>query len=392
MMRRARGEHAPHELSRSPERVKGVYAAAAMSVNENAYDEWLGAQRTAAELIRDSSLARGALDRAEATRYLTRLATTALWMFVEHADPRWPALYVNTDEHKKFGVDNPDNVYLRSALSGSETYRLWGTRGEAPYIGFTIGADFYGGSGGRQGTLAQHHIDEFEVAPDGTFEIFLGPNAGKGNWIRLEPEASGVIVRQTFFDRTRQKAATLSIERLGTRGTPPPLSPAIIDARLRRAAAFLAGSARLFADMSAGWAKRPNRLHGHAGKSVLHLHGDPDIYYASGHWRLAADEALVIDVPPARRFVYWGFQLANVWLESLDYRYASVATNNGRAVRRDDGTWRIVVAPDDPGVPNWLTTTGHAHGAMCFRWLLAEDDPPLPQVRVVKRNEVIGLP
>jgi hypothetical protein len=362
-----------------------------MAALGEAYEEWLAAQRDAARLIRASPLAGGPLDHAEALRYLTRLATTALWMFVEHADPLWPALHVNTDEHKKFGVDNPDNRYLRCALSGTETYRLWGERGEAPYIGFTIGADFYGGAGGRQGTLAQHHIDEFEVARDGTFEIFLGPEPGAGNWIRLEPEASGMIVRQTFFDRARQSAASLSIERLGARGTPPPLTPAVIEANLRRAAGFLTGSARLFLDMSAGWAKRPNELHGHAGKSVLHLHGDPDIYYASGHWRLAADEALVIDVRPACRFVYWGFQLTNVWLESLEYRYATAATNNGRAVRRADGTWRVVVAHEDPGVPNWLSTTGHEHGAMCFRWLLSEDDPPLPDLRLVKRAEVPGL-
>lgn len=357
----------------------------------DAQDEWIEAQRSAGEMIRASALAASPLDQAEALRYVARLATTALWMFVEHNDPDWPTLYVNTDEHKKFGVDNPDNRYLRCTLRGSDTYRLWGQRGEAPYIGFTIGADFYGGKGGRQGTLAQKHIDEFEVGAHGEIEITIGPDAAPGNWIRLDPEATGMIVRQTFFDRERQRPASLAIERVGNAGGPEGLTPERMAANLRRAAGFLTGCTRLFLDMSAGWAERPNHVHGHAGKSVLHLHGDPDIYYASGHWRLADDEALVIDVTPAKSALYWGFQLTNIWLESLDYRYFPVATNNHRAVRRADGTWRVVVAAEDPGVDNWLVTTGHRQGAMCFRWLLAEDDPPVPHVRVVKRAEVRRL-
>jgi hypothetical protein len=259
-------------------------------------------------------------------------------------------------------------------------------------MGFTIGADFYGGTSARQGTLAQHHVDAFAVAPDGTFELWFGPEPRPGNWIRLEPDATGMIVRQTFFDRSAERRAVLAIERVGRVGAPPPLAPETVAAQLRRAAGFVTGCATLFLEMRARWAEAPNTVHGHSGKSVLHLHGDPDLWYASGAWRLAADEALVIDVTPAARFVYWGFQLANRWLESLDYRYLPVATNNSRAVRRADGTWRVVVAHDDPGVPNWLTTAGHAEGAMCFRWLLAEDDPPPPRLRVVKRPHVASLP
>ena len=82
----------------------------------DAYDAWLAALREAGEWIRSADAPGTALDRAEGVRYLTRLASTALSMFVENADPLHPALYVNADAHHKYGVDNPDNVYLRCAV------------------------------------------------------------------------------------------------------------------------------------------------------------------------------------------------------------------------------------------------------------------------------------
>jgi hypothetical protein len=44
---------------------------------------------------------------------------------------------------------------------------------------------------------------------------------------------------------------------------------------------------------------------------------------------------------------------------------------------------RLVVAHEDPGLPNWITTAGHTQGTMCFRWVRA-DAHPVPSTRVVK--------
>jgi hypothetical protein len=48
---------------------------------------------------------------------------------------------------------------------------------------------------------------------------------------------------------------------------------------------------------------------------------------------------------------------------------------------------RIVVAHEDPGLPNWIDTVGHAQGTMCFRWIRATEHPQ-PRTRVVKRAEL----
>ncbi len=53
------------------------------------------------------------------------------------------------------------------------------------------------------------------------------------------------------------------------------------------------------------------------------------------------------------------------------------------------GSVRIVVAHEDPGLPNWIETAGHHQGTMCFRWIRA-DEHPQPQTRVVKLAELRG--
>ena len=57
--------------------------------------------------------------------------------------------------------------------------------------------------------------------------------------------------------------------------------------------------------------------------------------------------------------------------------------NHHGAKYRDDGSVRIVVAHQNPGVDNWLDTAGHQRGTMCWRWIRA-DVKPRPNTRVVK--------
>ena len=59
-----------------------------------------------------------------------------------------------------------------------------------------------------------------------------------------------------------------------------------------------------------------------------------------------------------------------------------LARKYGFDVRREtvsevdpDGVIRLVVAHRDPGVPNWLDTTGHAEGFLTPRWAYSETPP-----------------
>ena len=101
--------------------------------------------------------------------------------------------------------------------------------------------------------------------------------------------------------------------------------------------------------------------------------GDPEVRIYLGRWRLAADEALLIELQPPE-CDYWNFQLANVWAESFDYRFEQVHINSGNATYNDDGTVTLLIAADHPHSrkhANWISTAHHDHGIMGVRWVRA---------------------
>jgi hypothetical protein len=102
-----------------------------------------------------------------------------------------------------------------------------------------------------------------------------------------------------------------------------------------------------------------------------------------GTFDLADDEALVIEgrFPPCR---FWNLCLWNHYLQTYDYRYEQVTINGGEAVAEADGSYRLVVAHTDPGVPNWLSTAGHRSGVLWFRWFLPDATPDPPTTTVVR--------
>ena len=57
-----------------------------------------------------------------------------------------------------------------------------------------------------------------------------------------------------------------------------------------------------------------------------------------------------------------------------------------------DGSIRIIVAHQDPGLPNWLNTCGHGEGTMCWRWyrLAAGAQAVEPACTLSKLNDLTG--
>ena len=161
-----------------------------------------------------------------------------------------------------------------------------------------------------------------------------------------------------------------------------PLTPEHVDEGLRDASTLVAGASLLFAKWARDFQEHTNTLPRFDQEVSNRAGGDPNIAYYHSHWRLAPDEALVIEVTPPR-CEHWNFQLNNYWMESLDYRYFTDPREQALRRLEPDGSVRIVVAHADPGLPNWITTVGHAEGTMCFRWVRA-DAHPVPRTRVVK--------
>ena len=98
-----------------------------------------------------------------------------------------------------------------------------------------------------------------------------------------------------------------------------------------------------------------------------------DAHYSLGRWLLGPDEALVVTGRwPECRFASvcaW-----NRFQQTLDYMNRPVSRNRATTTLEPDGSFRMVVAHADPGVPNWIDTEGRPSGTLFFRFFLPEGD------------------
>ena len=326
--------------------------------------------------------------QAEGYRYLSRLTRAGLEAFVEYADPQRPVLHRVVHETVKMGSDNPDNYYETAQIDGKLEYRIRGRRNTIPYLSFGTQIGHYGQGGGLPPTgfleASQMHFED-----DGSFEVLLSTREQPGNWLPMRPETGTLIVRQTFLDRSTEIPASLEIECLDADPRPQPLTPTQLDAGLRDASTLVAGASLLFAKWARDFQAHSNQLPMFDPERSNKAGGDPNIIYYHSHWALGPGQALLIEAtPPVCE--HWNFQLNNYWMESLDYRYFPIHVNKHTAKYEEDGSVRIIVAHEHLGFGNWIDTTGHESGTMCFRWVRAKEHPK-PRTRVVDAGELAEL-
>ncbi|MCY4128305.1 MAG: DUF1214 domain-containing protein [Gammaproteobacteria bacterium] len=362
--------------------------ASARVVSGKSWDEFCVSLRAAGAALNFPGAPRDPFSQAEGYRYLSRLARAGLMAFVEYADDRAPVIHRVAHETVKLGADNPDNYYQTASINGNYEYRIWGRRNSIAYLSFGTQSGNYGEGRGLPPT---GHIEaqDLEIDEDGHFELILSTESQQKNWLPMTSETGTLVIRQTYLNRDEEIPAELHIERINCDAedrTPKPLSPEQLDAGLKSVGTLVAGASLMFANWARDFKRHSNELPMFDPERSLAAGGDPNITYYHSHWQLENDEALVIEVKPPE-CEYWNFQLNNYWMESLDYRYHRIHTNKHLAHYEDDGSVRIVVSHVDPGLPNWLETTGHTSGTMCFRWIRAVD-PIQPSTRVVNVAEL----
>jgi len=352
-------------------------------VSGKSWEEFCDQLKLAGNALKYPGAPQDVFQQAEGIRYLTRLTRAGLEAFVEYSDPTFPVFKRMVHETVKMGADNPDNYYFNAAISGKNEYRISGKRNTIHYIGFFTQNGNYGTTGGLApcGVLQGNDLN---LETDGSFEIILSKTKRGKNWLKIEDETSIVMVRQTFLHRFKEVPAEVHIENLNGKKAPDPITPQAIDEGLKTAALFIAGAPVLFAKWANGFQKHTNKLPQFDPEVSNAAGGDADIIYYHSHWKLEKDEALVIKVKPPKCDT-WNFQLNNYWMESLDYRYFNICINMGNAHYEEDGSVKVIVAYEDPQIPNWLNTCSHSEGTMCWRWYrLAEEESPVePECKVV---------
>ncbi len=362
-------------------------AAVEKVVNAAAWSEFCELLKKAGEVILREDLETSVFDRAEGLRYLSRLLRAGLHAFAENPGARHPCFRA-LPENVRMGLDNPDNYYLGTPVDPRYDYRIRGRRGTIHYLSFAAQSQNFAVRERIAGGAGHLEDGQLELAADGSFEIVASAKPQAGNWLRMDEHTSQILLRQTFLDRLAEKPVEVSIECLGVDGPPAPLDPSRVPGMLMGSAMYAIGCAQWFADWVVDFRKRApvNRFHLPDGEQHRLVGGDPNVRLWLGLWKLAPDEALVIEATPPR-CDYWNFQLGNVWAESLDYVNRRVHTNSRTTTYGEDGSFALIVAHRDPGRPNWIDTAGHDHGTMGLRWVRA-DALPEPQCRVVKLAEL----
>jgi len=332
-------------------------------------------------------------DRAEGFRYLTRLMRASLLTRLEGMDADYPRLVTPCTDTQKYGLENPDCWYQQAKLRGDATYRIWGNRGTVRFLGFQVIGGSFGHSNPYK-TGSTLNANDMQVEADGSFELILSPERHDGNYLWLSEHSRAVLVRQFFYDWEEEIPAELFIERIDGPLTHQPITTTFLAKRLPAVSSWVGETANFWCDHVLGERAKdgvntltaPGTPGGEDNTTNTGGTGAEENAYGHGYLKLAPDEAYYIEVTPPKCH-YWNFQLGNVWWESLDYANHQTNLNGHSAYIGPDGVFRCVVAHEDPGVWNWLDTTGLEDLLVLYRFQLAESSPA-PSCRVVKVADI----
>lgn len=331
-------------------------------------------------------------DVAEGNRYLLHALLQALMLELE-SDPVHPWLQEIVTPWVKLGGDNADAIYHTTPVDASRAYRIVGNTAGAVYTSVTIEAG--GKRGGYAGRIAGVINDtSYDVDWDGTFEVYVGGPERLRNWIALPADASRISVRHYFEDdppaaSVMDKRIPLFIEVLNP--GPPPKSPndASIAAAITRVDRHFRSRTidQPMPDPLPTWLSlTPNHFEAPSKPGTM-AYAAHDAAYTQAPWAIGPDEALILTGRwPEGRF--GNVTIWNRYIQSFDYRSRNISLNRKQTVLEPDGTFKMILAHRDPGLPNWLDTAGRTSGTLFWRFMLPEGEIETPRAQVVKFKDI----
>lgn len=298
---------------------------------------------------------------------------THLW-----AEPEHPAFLPSVGYHQMYGTPNPDTIYRSAAIDGTGVYRISGRRGTVPDV--TI-MPFGGPVPGGLRTFDAFDLDDLATAPDGSFAVTMSAQRpdGPDDWWRLEAEMRTLMLRSVSERWGEDVEPQIAIVRLDTDPRRVRVDPDALQRRFRSYAMVVEGMV-----MSGLGRIGKLRADGVVNRLVTVDYsgtggGLADQWYQEGCYALADDEVLVAETTLDPRCRAFSLSLPDACFSTIDWTNAQSSLNRRQAVLDADGGLRVVIGATDPGVPNWLDTTGHEFGALQFRWT---GTPTAPDVRL----------
>lgn len=326
---------------------------------------------------------------AESMRLLlsgvTRATTDALV-----GDRRHPMFVPELNIAQNIFQPNADTIYKACLIEKGGSYLIRGDRGTVRMVILAqMGPDTLR-TGQHHPLLGQIDFDSLTLDADGRFELLISPErpAGYiGDWRPLDPQCEKFMVRVVSCDWGMEREPRFGIARLDVddaKGRPSA-------GALHHAFGEIAGIAGVCA-LAFQTHVEQLRAEGHINAvkifDVSQMSGLAGQFYYEGAYELADDEALITEVRVPASYRYWSIILTNDLYETTDWYNNQASLNDKQGVVDGDGVFRSVISARDPGVHNWLDTSGNASGAIQGRWFEASEKP-MPSIRKVKLAEVL---
>ncbi|HIG69634.1 MAG TPA: DUF1214 domain-containing protein [Myxococcales bacterium] len=302
------------------------------------------------------------------------------------SDPTRPMFQRWLGVKKKLLGDNPDAVYYGAIVDPAGTFRIRGNVHGACYTSFSVETGAQEGHISK-GVISTLNDTEFDIAADGSYELIASPEPQPRNWLRLEPNAGSITTRH-YWEWSRNVAADptfevpLWIEPVEDPGPAAPMDDDAIAAGIQRVINFIRGLTIDFPDLPPevmpSWVSNvvnefDNSAYEESNAEIGYA--AVDNAYLQARYELRPDQALVM----RGRFPRCRFANVVIWnhrLQTPPYRYRDVSINRNQIQYERDGSFKIVIAHRDPGVPNWIDTAGQETGMIFWRFLMPEEPAP----------------
>src|SRR5580658_215129 len=284
---------------------------------------------------------------------------------------------------------NSDTIYKSVMIDGAGVYRLKGERGGTRLLILAqLGPDTLR-TGQLGAALKQCDFDTLTFDDQGRFDVIISgtrPEGYRGDWWELDPRAEKFMVRTVGCRWGEEQEPRYGIDRLDVPPGKGRHSAADLSVRLAEIPTIAANCACTFPDhveklRQAGYINRLKVF------DVSQMVGLNRQHYYEGAYELADDEALIVEAKVPDEVKYWSLILTNDLYETTDWANNQASLNDAQAHVDRDGWFRAVVSARDPGVPNWLDTSGYPSGAIQGRWFDASS-APTPEVKKLKLADV----
>lgn len=286
---------------------------------------------------------------------------------------------------------NADTIYKAALIGKGGSYRLRGERGDVPMMVMAqLGPDTLR-TGRHHPALDTNDFLALALDADGRFDVMLSPERPakhEGDWWPLHLDCEKLMVRIVGCRWGEEREPRFGIDRLDAPAAKGRPSLAELAHRFAEIP-FTTGTCALAFPAKVEAMRAEELVNTLKVVDFSQMSGLSRQSYYEGAYDLADDEALVTEVAIPDDVGYWSLILTNELYETTDWYNNQSSLNMAQAVIDGDGVFRAVISARDPGVHNWLDTSGYLRGAVQGRWF-DTDRRPTPTMHKFRLAEVAG--